>query len=84
MFGVAGNQAISFYIWMFIPVSDPLVLNRLPTTRSGRRVIPPLAYWTGQRVMVYQQTQCIHVVPGSQNTLHGELSLSFKSDDVRI
>ncbi|KAK2166057.1 hypothetical protein LSH36_43g07039 [Paralvinella palmiformis] len=58
---------------------DPLVLEKLPKTRSGRLVIPPLSYWTGQRVRIHPHTQRVDVIPGSQNAI-AELSLSFKDN----
>ena len=43
-------------------------ISSLPQTRSGRHVIPQLAWWTGERVTVDPIHRSIDIVPGTPNT----------------
>ena len=43
-------------------------ISSLPQTRSGRHVIPQLAWWTGERVTVDPILRSIDIVPGTPNT----------------
>ena len=68
---------------LFFLSTDPLMVDKLPKTRSGRPIIPPLSYWTGQRVWINPNTQRVDILPGSKNVLP-ELTLSFTDNSVSI
>ncbi|KAI0229510.1 hypothetical protein LSAT2_020070 [Lamellibrachia satsuma] len=52
-----------------VPFPDPPIsVASLPKTRSGRHVIPPLSWWTGQRVTVDPDDQSVRVAQGTPNT----------------
>ena len=46
-------------------------VSSLPQTRSGRKVIPPLAWWTGQRTVRDTSLECVSIENGLPNALLG-------------
>ena len=57
-------------------------VSRLPTTRSGRRVLPPLAWWAGQRQVRNDHLGISFIDNGSPNPLLGVDVPVVKSDAV--
>ena len=62
-------------------------LNKLPKTRSGRRVKPPMAWWANQRVVVYPFTEIVEIKPPTPSHLSdshlSDSIIHFKEDTVR-
>ena len=46
-------------------------MSALPQTRSGRKVIPPLAWWTGQRLSKDSSVDGVLIENGLPNALLG-------------
>ncbi|XP_014666595.1 PREDICTED: uncharacterized protein LOC106808392 isoform X2 [Priapulus caudatus] len=58
---------------------DKLQVADLPQSRSGRTVIPPLAYWTGSRVMTNQWSEDGHVTIHVETADHLTPTINYKS-----
>jgi len=52
-----------------VHAETPVTMSSLPKTRSGRHVIPQLAWWTGQRVTIDPNNYTVDITPGTPDTL---------------
>ena len=59
-----------------------MTIEDFPSTRSGRKVVPPLAHWANQRKVYYRGLDATGVIPGTVNTLSGISTLEFREDAV--
>ncbi|ELT99330.1 hypothetical protein CAPTEDRAFT_197149 [Capitella teleta] len=62
----------------------PLDMESLPTSRSGRKLIPQLPWWTSQRVVLYKPTDDVMVLPGSVDTFsHKENKMIERKSTIK-
>ena len=65
----------------YLSCAAPLDVDALPTTRSGRRVYPQLAWWANQRVFLHKSEDA-EVIMGTVDQL-SYTPQTFTEDTVR-
>ena len=70
---------------------EPIGLDELPRTRSGRTIKPPTQYWAGQRYVVSESTGEIRVerpdlsiTPAADVSLNATPIVRFKTSKVKL
>ncbi len=79
---------ICMYLLFYV---EPISLDELPRTRSGRTVKPPTQYWAGQRYVLSESTGEITVerpdlstTPAADVSLNATPIVRFKANKVRL
>uniref|UniRef100_A0A6V7LHC8 SANTA domain-containing protein n=1 Tax=Bracon brevicornis TaxID=1563983 RepID=A0A6V7LHC8_9HYME len=55
-------------------------MNQVPTSSRGRRILPPLSYWTGERVTLKDNTPVYSPGNSQQASIPSSLEMSFRKD----
>ena len=86
-FGMMGYMPLPittrFILTMFVfHIARLLTIDDFPTSRSGRKLVPPLPHWTSERKVYYPGLEVTGIIPGTPNDSISSSTMQFQEDKV--